>query len=56
VTVNGKTPKPAAKLRAGDCVVVSLPPPPGNDVAGEDIPLSILYEDDQAHPPTPAPS
>jgi hypothetical protein len=47
VTVNGRLPKPASKLKAGDQVVVNLPPPPSSDVLGEDIPLHILMEDDQ---------
>ena len=50
MTINGKTPKPSTKLKAGDSIVVALPPPPGNDVDGEDIPLSILYEDNQVRP------
>ena len=47
VTVNGRVPKPASKLRAGDRVVVNLPPPPNSDVLPENIPLDILLEDDQ---------
>lgn len=47
VTINGKTPKPSTKLKAGDEIYVSLPPPPSTDVEGEDIPLDVLYEDSQ---------
>ena len=47
VTINGKVPKPSTKLKAGDDILVNLPPPPSTDVEGEDIPLEVLYEDDQ---------
>jgi hypothetical protein len=47
VYLNGRVPKPASKLRAGDHVVVNLPPPPNSDVQAENIPLHILMEDDQ---------
>lgn len=46
VSINGA---PAAKnyrLRAGECVEVTLPEPETLSVAPEDIPLAILYEDD----------
>ncbi len=46
VTVNGRIPKPSTKLRLGDVVVVVLPPPPSTDIPAEDIPLDVLYEDD----------
>jgi len=46
VTVNGRVPKPSTKLRLGDVVVAVLPPPPSTDIPAEDIPLDVLYEDD----------
>ncbi len=46
VTVNGRVPKPSTKLHKGDVVVATLPPPPSDEIAAEDIPLDILYEDD----------
>ena len=46
VLVDGKTPKPAQKLKAGQTVVVNLPPPPGNDMPPEDIPLAVIHEDE----------
>jgi 23S rRNA pseudouridine1911/1915/1917 synthase len=46
VTVNGRVPKPSTKLRRGDVVVATLPPPPSTEIAAEDIPLDVLYEDD----------
>lgn len=45
VTVNGRIPKPSTKLRLGDVVTVVLPPPPSTEIQAEDIPLDVLYED-----------
>ncbi len=47
VTVNARAPKSSTKLRAGDRVEVYVPPPPPTDVQPEDIPLGVLYEDEQ---------
>ena len=46
VTVNGRAPKASTKLRRGDRVVATLPPPPSNTLAAENIPLDILFEDE----------
>lgn len=47
VTVNGKNVKPNHRIHPGDEVVVALPEPPkDSDVVPEDIPLNIVYEDD----------
>jgi 23S rRNA pseudouridine1911/1915/1917 synthase len=46
VTVNGRAPKPATRLRAGDEVVAILPPPPSTEIPAEKIPLDVMYEDD----------
>ncbi len=46
VTVNGRPPKASTKLRLGDTVTAVLPPPPSSEIPAEDIPLSILYEDE----------
>lgn len=45
VLVNGQTVSKNYKLRAGDCVEVSLPEPVPLNVGAENIPLDILYED-----------
>ena len=45
VTVNARVPKASTKLRRGDRVVATLPPPPSNAIAAEKIPLQILFED-----------
>jgi 23S rRNA pseudouridine1911/1915/1917 synthase len=49
VTVNGvPVHRTAARAAAGDVVTVALPPtPPLTPMAAEDVPLDILYEDDQ---------
>ncbi|MBS0534357.1 MAG: RluA family pseudouridine synthase [Proteobacteria bacterium] len=37
---------PSAQVKSGDIVTVTLPPPEDARPAGEDIPLNIVYEDD----------
>ena len=44
--VNGKQNKPSYKVRAGDEVSVEIPPPRPLEAKPEDIPLNVLYEDD----------
>ncbi len=34
------------KPRAGETIVVNVPPPPGREVLAEDIPLSVVFEDE----------
>lgn len=46
VTLNGKPAKPSAALRTGDTVEVVVPPKPSVDLRPENIPLHVLYEDD----------
>ncbi len=46
MTVNGMAvTKTGAKVRVGDVVVVSVPPPAVLEVVAEDIPLVVLFED-----------
>jgi 23S rRNA pseudouridine1911/1915/1917 synthase len=45
VTVDGLPQKPSFKLRGGEAIAVTIPPPLPTGVAAEDIPLEILYED-----------
>jgi len=47
VTVNARPAKPSTPLKAGDDIELILPPPPSREIIGEDIPLNIIYEDDQ---------
>lgn len=46
VSINGKTQKASSKVAAGDAVLVLLPEPEELNVDPENIPLDILYEDD----------
>jgi 23S rRNA pseudouridine1911/1915/1917 synthase len=45
ITVNGKAAKPSLKLNPGDKVNIVIPPPPPSHLEAEDIPLKIVYED-----------
>ena len=45
VKVNGKAVKPSFKLSPGDKIDLSLPEPPSKEILPEDIPLDIIYED-----------
>ena len=47
VRVNKQTVKANYRVKAGDDIVIALPEPPSNnEVLPEDIPLDIIYEDD----------
>lgn len=46
VLVNRKVVKPNYKLNTGDEILVQIPDPQTLDILPEDIPLDILYEDD----------
>lgn len=46
VTVNGKTPKASQRLSEGATVAVEMPEPEATDILPEQIPLDILYEDE----------
>jgi 23S rRNA pseudouridine1911/1915/1917 synthase len=46
VLVNGRPERASHRADPGAIVVVEVPPPPGRTVTPEDIPLSIVYEDD----------
>lgn len=46
ITVNGKTAKASQKLEAGDEISIEIPPPEPSRLSAEDIPLNIVYEDD----------
>jgi 23S rRNA pseudouridine1911/1915/1917 synthase len=45
ITLNGVEAKASARLRAGDLVRVTLPPPVPSSVDAQDIPLDVLFED-----------
>jgi 23S rRNA pseudouridine1911/1915/1917 synthase len=46
VRVAGRLEKASYRAEAGEEVVVEVPPPRGREVAGEDIPLRVAFEDD----------
>ncbi|MHC4394731.1 MAG: RluA family pseudouridine synthase [Planctomycetota bacterium] len=45
VKVNGKTVKPSFKLSAGNKIELTLPQLPSKEIMPEDIPLNIIYKD-----------
>ena len=47
VRLNGSWAKPAQRLRAGDLVSLTVPPPRELDLVPQDIPISLVYQDDQ---------
>jgi 23S rRNA pseudouridine1911/1915/1917 synthase len=46
VKVNGKIVKPSFKLSPGDTIDLTLPQLPSKEILPEDIPLNIIYEDE----------
>jgi len=44
--VNGQTVRSSFKLSPGDTIELTLPEAPGAEIPPEDIPLNIIYEDD----------
>lgn len=46
VTVNGKNTKTSYKVNPNDVIEVNIPKPPPQTVKAENIPLKIVYEDD----------
>lgn len=46
-TVNGNVAKASYKVKSGDVIVLCVPDPEPLDIKAENIPLDIVYEDDQ---------
>lgn len=46
VKVNGQIAKASQKLSTGDTIELTLPQLPGKEILPEDIPLDVIYEDD----------
>ncbi|MFM7216114.1 MAG: S4 domain-containing protein, partial [Verrucomicrobiota bacterium] len=46
VQVNGKVPKASQKPKSGDGIAIEWPDPVAADVVAQDIPLDLLFEDD----------
>ena len=47
ILVNGKPAKPKNSAMTGDVITVNIPEPSSEQAQPEDIPLDILYEDDE---------
>lgn len=45
IKVDGQISNPSYRIKAGDIVEITIPPPEPLDMRSEDIPLSIIYED-----------
>ena len=46
IHVNSRSVKPSYKVKSGDMIDISVPDPVSIDIEPEDIPLDIIYEDD----------
>jgi 23S rRNA pseudouridine1911/1915/1917 synthase len=46
VTVNGTPERAKYKVKVGDEITVEVPPPAETDIAAQEIPLEVVYEDD----------
>lgn len=46
VTVNDASAKPSSIVHAGDTVVVTVPPPTPTKLVAQDIPITVVYEDE----------
>ncbi len=45
LTLNGREAKPSSRVKAGDAVEVTLPPPSITEITPENIPINIVYQD-----------
>ena len=45
VLVDGRRERASYRARAGEHITVDVPPSPGREVVGEDIPLNVVFED-----------
>ena len=48
VTVNGRREKASYRPAVGERIAVDIPPPPDRPVLAEDIPLTVVWEDEHA--------
>ena len=46
VLINGRSAKPSNKVRTGDTISLTVPPPKPTGVVAQDIPLSVAYQDE----------
>lgn len=47
VTLNGRVARPSQKVRGGDRVVLTVPPPRELELQPQDIPLSVVFQDSE---------
>jgi len=47
VLVNGSPAKPSQKVRVGDQVILSVPPPRPTSLLAQDIPVNVVYQDQE---------
>ena len=47
VTLNGRAARPSQRVRSGDRVVLTVPPPRVLELEPQDIPLSVVYQDSE---------
>lgn len=47
ILVNGSSAKPKYPVQAGDIITVTIPEPEPEEAQPEDIPISVIYEDDE---------
>ncbi|HEX4841862.1 MAG TPA: RluA family pseudouridine synthase [bacterium] len=47
ITVDGAPAKPALRVRRGQRIEITIPPPPPAEIAAEALPLDVIFEDDQ---------
>ena len=45
VTLNGQVARPAQKVRAGDRIILAIPPARESGLVPQDIPLEVIYQD-----------
>ncbi len=46
ILVSGKESKPSYKLRGGELIEITIPPPPTLEIKPEPIPINVIYEDE----------
>ncbi|OLC29798.1 MAG: hypothetical protein AUH31_06005 [Armatimonadetes bacterium 13_1_40CM_64_14] len=47
ITVDGARAKPALRVRRGQRIEITIPPPPPAEIAPEALPLDVIFEDDE---------
>lgn len=45
--LDGRQARPSQKVKTGQQISIFIPPPPPSDIVAQDIPLDVVFEDDQ---------